>query len=112
MFLDSNVNWLGLQGYVVFEIELKFNFLIGIVIENQAFIVFDFNLFIVINIIYYIIGEDFVVVDIGMVYLLIVEVLVYFNLFYQFVIFEVKGLENKFVIFQLFIVEGCKVREV
>jgi hypothetical protein len=40
-----------------------------------------------------------------------VEVLVYPNPFYQSATFEVKGLENKPVTFQLFTVEGRKVRE-
>jgi hypothetical protein len=111
MLPDSNVNWLGSQGYVTFEIEPKPNLPIGTVIENQASIVFDFNPPIATNITYHTIGEDFVVVDIGTVHLPTVEVLVYPNPFYQSATFEVKGLENKPVTFQLFTVEGRKVRE-
>lgn len=111
MLPDSNVNWLGSQGYVTFEIEPKPNLPIGTVIENQASIVFDFNPPIATNTTYHTIGEDFVVVDIGTVHLPTVEVLVYPNPFYQSATFEVKGLENKPVTFQLFTVEGRKVRE-
>lgn len=111
MLPDSNVSWLGSQGYVAFEIGQQPNLPIGTVIENQASIVFDFNPPIATNTTYHTIGEDYVVVDIGSVLLPKTTVQVYPNPFRETATFELTSLENGPTTFQLFNVNGQKVRE-
>lgn len=72
-------------------------------------IYFDFNLVIMINIIFYIIGCDFILVEVGEVLLVSVLVQVFFNFFVECVIFVVEGVEQCIFGFVLYDVSGCKV---
>ena len=111
MLPDSNINEPASHGFVQFKIEQKADLPIGTVIENTASIFFDFNPPIITNTVYHTIGKDFITVDVGEIALPNISVNVYPNPFSRHAVFEVEGLINTPLQFQLFNATGQLIKE-
>jgi hypothetical protein len=111
MLPDSNINEPASHGFVQFSIAQQKDLPSGTIIENTASIFFDFNPPIITNTVYHTIGKDFIIVDIGEVLQSDVGVNVYPNPFSRRAVFEVEGLVDKPLNFQLFNSVGQLIKE-
>jgi len=109
MLPDSNVNLIGSNGFVKFEIDLLPDLENGTVIYNEAAIYFDFNDPIYTNETFHTIGLDFIVVDVQQPISPASKVLIYPNPFQSQARFELNDLHLRDGLFELKDLRGREV---
>lgn len=109
---DSNVNEPASHGFVKYKIHQAQGNTIGTVIENKAWIIFDFNLPVITNTIFNTVGSiDSVTSSKPVIFEYGISVKVYPNPFNSSTTFEIEGMDEPFI-FELYSIIGKQVRTI